>query len=25
DVLSKHFFEKTRRRPVILPIIQEIE
>jgi ribonuclease J len=25
DTLSKHFFEKTRRRPVILPIIQEIE
>lgn len=25
DALSKHFYEKTRRRPVILPIIQEIE
>ena len=25
DALSKHFYEKTRRRPMILPIIQEIE
>ena len=25
DALGKHFFEKTRRRPMILPIIQEIE
>lgn len=25
DVLSKHLFEKTRRRPMILPIIQEIK
>ncbi|WP_434511663.1 ribonuclease J [Desulfitobacterium sp. AusDCA] len=25
DTLSKHFYEKTRRRPMILPIIQEIE
>lgn len=25
DALSKHFFEKTRRRPMILPIIQEVE
>ncbi|ADY56521.1 Ribocuclease J [Syntrophobotulus glycolicus DSM 8271] len=24
DVLGKHFYEKTRRRPVILPIIQEV-
>ena len=25
DALSKHFYEKTRRRPMILPIIQEVE
>lgn len=25
DALSKHLYEKTRRRPMILPIIQEIE
>ena len=25
DTLSKHFYEKTRRRPMILPIIQEVE
>ncbi|CAA7602518.1 Metallo-beta-lactamase superfamily [Acididesulfobacillus acetoxydans] len=25
DALSRHFYEKTRRRPMILPIIQEIE
>lgn len=25
DALSKHFYEKTRRRPMILPIIEEIE
>ncbi|NMA69942.1 MAG: ribonuclease J [Desulfitobacterium sp.] len=25
EVLSKHFYEKTRRRPMILPIIQEVE
>lgn len=25
DALSKHFYEKTRRRPMILPIIQEID
>lgn len=25
DTLSRHFYEKTRRRPMILPIIQEIE
>lgn len=25
DVLSKHLYEKTRRRPMILPIIQEVE
>lgn len=25
DALSKQFFEKTRRRPMILPIIQEVE
>jgi ribonuclease J len=25
DALSKQFYEKTRRRPMILPIIQEVE
>jgi ribonuclease J len=25
EALSKHFYEKTRRRPMILPIIQEVE
>lgn len=25
DALGKHFYEKTRRRPMILPIIQEVE
>lgn len=25
DALSRHFYEKTRRRPMILPIIQEVE
>lgn len=25
DTLSKHLYEKTRRRPMILPIIQEIQ
>jgi ribonuclease J len=25
DALSKHLYEKTRRRPMILPIIQEVE
>lgn len=25
DTLGKHFYEKTRRRPMILPIIQEIK
>jgi ribonuclease J len=25
ETLSKHLYEKTRRRPMILPIIQEIE
>lgn len=24
DVLSKYLYEKTRRRPMILPIIQEV-
>ncbi len=25
EALSKHFYEKTRRRPMILPIIQEVD
>jgi len=25
DTLNKHFYEKTRRRPMILPIIQEVK
>lgn len=25
DALGKHFYEKTRRRPMILPIIQEVD
>ncbi|MEL1133983.1 ribonuclease J [Desulfitobacterium sp. THU1] len=25
ETLSKHFYEKTRRRPMVLPIIQEVE
>jgi len=25
DTLGKHFYEKTRRKPMILPIIQEVE